>query len=266
MEKILLPAAIFAGIGLIAAILLTIASKIFAVHEDPRIQQVDDELPHANCGACGYAGCSDYAAAVVKENAPCNLCKPGGNDTAAAIAEIMGTEAAPIPTEIAVLACRGNCNAAAEKYEFHGVRTCKNAKKLFGGSKLCTYGCIGYGDCASVCPNNAITVQNGIADIQPGLCDACGLCANVCPNRLIRFRPTGKHFDVRCASPAPGRIVRVTCKNGCIGCKVCERKCLHRAITVVQNLAVIDYEKCTGCGVCRDACPTGAICCCEDTN
>ena len=266
MEQILLPTVIFAGIGLIAAILLTIAGKLFAVKEDPRIALIAEQLPQANCGACGYAGCSDYASAVTKQNAPCSLCKPGGTDTAAAIADIMGTKAVAIVPEIAVLACRGNCEAASIKYDYYGIESCRSAKKRFGGSKACTYGCIGFGDCVKACPQSAIAIHQGIADIQPGLCNSCGICAKVCPNQLIRFRPTGKHFDVRCSSPAYGRIVRLACKNGCIGCRVCERKCLHKAISVINNLAVIDYEKCTGCGVCRDFCPTGAICCCEDTN
>ena len=266
MEQILIPTAIFAGIGLAAAVLLTIAGRLFSVSEDERIVEIDSLLPHANCGACGYAGCRDYAAAVVEKNAPCHLCKPGGNETSAMIAEIMETEAVTVAPEIAVLACRGNCNAAKNKYEYHGVASCRTAKKHFGGSKLCPDGCIGYGDCAEICPNHAITIRDGIADIQPALCDACGLCAQVCPNQLIRFRSTGKHYDVRCSSHAAGRTVRLVCKNGCIGCKVCERKCLHKAIRVIENLAVIDYEKCAGCGICRDFCPTGAICCCEDTN
>lgn len=266
MEQILIPAAIFGGIGLIAAVLLTAAGRVFSVKEDPRIVLISDQLPQANCGACGFAGCSDYADAVVNRNAPCSLCKPGGNETAAAIAEIMQKNAETVVPEIAVLACRGNCQAASVKYDYYGIESCQSAKKRFGGSKACTYGCIGFGDCARACPNGAISIRDHIADIQPGLCNSCGLCAKVCPNQLIRFRPTGKHFDVRCSSPASGKSVRLVCKNGCIGCRVCERKCLHRAIAVIHNLAVIDYDKCTGCGVCREYCPTGAICCCEDTN
>lgn len=260
------PILIFAALGLLAGVLLTIASKVFAVKTDERIGEIDEILPHANCGACGFAGCSDYADAVVTKAAATNLCKPGGTETAKKVAAIMGTEAIAIKPEIAIVRCRGNCNAVKVKYEFQGVSSCQAAKRLFGGEKACAYGCFGLGDCARACTHDAIHIIDGIADIQPGLCVACGQCAKVCPNKLITMRSTLKHFDVRCSSHDNGRITKLNCKNGCIGCRICERKCLHKAITVTENLATIDYEKCAGCGICRENCPTGAICNCEDTN
>ena len=261
-----IPAGIFAAIGLLAAILLTVAAKLLAVKENPQITAVNEALPQANCGACGFAGCSDYARAVAEHRAPVNLCKPGGTDTAARLAEITGAEALRVTPEIAVLHCRGDCKAAVQKYIFSGIESCSGAKRRFGGSSKCTYGCIGLGDCVRACSSGAISLKNGLADIQPGKCVACGLCISACPNHLISLRPTAKHMDVRCASPASGKTVKAVCSHGCIGCRLCERKCLSHAIRVVNNLAVIDYEKCTGCGVCRDHCPTGAITCCEDTN
>ena len=266
LEIYYIPVALFAGIGLLAAILLIIASKLFAVKTDERISEIEEILPHANCGACGYAGCADYAAAVVNGGAATNLCKPGGTETAEKVAAVMGTKAEAVRPEVMVLRCRGNCNAAVRKYEYDGIQSCAAAQHFFGGSNACAYGCIGLGDCVKVCDQNAIRIVNGIADIQPGLCVACGKCAQVCPNQLLALRGTDKHYDVRCSSHDNGKTTKLICNNGCIGCKICERKCLRHAITVTNFLAVIDYNKCENCGVCRENCPTGAIVCCEDTN
>lgn len=266
LETYGIPIAIFAGLGLIAAVLLTIVSKLFAVKTDPRVAAVDELLPRANCGACGYAGCTDYAEAIVSGEAETNLCWQGGTAIAKKIAAVMGTEAAAVKPAIMVLHCRGNCHAASKKYIYDGIRSCAAAKHLFGGSNACAYGCVGLGDCAEVCPQDAIRIIDGIADVQPGLCIACGKCAQVCPNHLLSLRSTNKHIDVRCASHDSGKVTKLACQNGCIGCRICERKCLHHAITVTDFLAHIDYNKCTGCGVCLENCPTGAICNCEDTN
>ena len=266
IERYLIPILIFAALGLLAGILLVTASKLFAVKTDPRIASIQELLPGANCGACGYAGCADYAEAVVTKGAATNLCRPGGTETAVRIAAVMGTEALTIKPEIAVLHCRGHCKATARKYEYDGIQSCAAAKRLHGGSNGCAYGCIGLGDCAAVCEYDAIRIVNGIADIQPGLCRACGRCVQACPNGLISLRSTLKHIDVRCSSRDSGKVTKAVCKLGCIGCRICEKNCMSRAIHVENNHAVIDYSKCTGCGTCCDVCPTGAICNCEQTN
>ena len=260
------PILLFAGLGLLAAILLTIFSKVFAVKTDDRIADIDEKLPHANCGACGYAGCSDYAEAIVQKNVPTNLCKVGGADTAAKIAEIMGTPVMEFKPEIAVLHCHGTCDKVNRLFKFDGIQTCASAKHYFSGSNACVYGCIGLGDCMKVCEYDAIRIIDGIANIQPGLCRACGNCAKVCPNGLISLRSTTKHFDVRCSSQANGKATKAICEVGCIGCRLCEKKCEHDAIHVIDNHAVIDDSKCVSCGICCEVCPTHAICNCENTD
>ncbi len=255
----LIPALILGVCGILAGVLLTVASKIFHVVVDERIEKISEALPQANCGACGFAGCADYADAVVNSGAPTNLCRPGGSGAAAKIAEILGTSAADVVPMTAVVHCNGDCNATKTQFDFDGVQSCKAVKRFYGGNGLCKYGCIGLGDCAAICEHDAIKIENGLAKVIPSLCGACGQCAAVCPNKLISIKPKAKTVDVLCSSEANGKATKLACSNGCIGCKMCERKCPNGAIKVENAHAVIDYEKCTSCGICKDACPVKAI-------
>jgi RnfABCDGE-type electron transport complex B subunit len=255
----LLPAGIFLGLGVFAGTLLTVASKVFAVAADPRVDAVNAVLPQINCGACGYAGCSDYAAAVVNAGAPANLCKPGGTGCMEEISELMGIEVERVKAQVAVVHCNGDCNAMETKYIFHGKQTCVAANRFYDGSKACPHGCLGFGDCAAVCPNDAVIIRDGLARIDKSKCVGCELCVKACPNKIIAVRDLEHHIDVCCSSTEPGRIVRATCSGGCIGCKLCVRKCEYGAMSFSDNLARIDYSKCNACGACADACPTKAI-------
>lgn len=258
-----IPALIVGICGALAGIMLTAAAKIFYVEVDERTEKISESLPQANCGACGYAGCADYAAAIVNNGAPTNLCRPGGGETAAKIAEILGTVAEDVVPMTAVVRCNGDCNATQTAFVFDGVQSCKAVKRFYGGNGLCKYGCIGLGDCVSVCDNSAIKLENGVAKVIPSLCAACGQCAEVCPNQIISIKPLAKHIDVLCSSAANGKETKLSCKNGCIGCKICEKKCSEGAIKVENFHASIDYDKCTNCGTCMTACPVKAIHSCE---
>jgi Na+-translocating ferredoxin:NAD+ oxidoreductase RNF subunit RnfB len=250
---------IFGGLGLLAGALLTVSSKLFEIETDERLDEIAGALPGVNCGACGYAGCSDYARAVAESGAPVNLCKPGGQEAADKIAAVMGITAGEITPQIAVVYCRGNKAATSRKFLYRGIQSCKAADRFYSGSGSCSYGCLAYGDCVKVCPQNAISVIDELAHIDKTLCIGCGLCEKECPNHVIRIRDIGKSYDVRCNSLDNGKTVKANCKAGCIGCKICAKNCPAGAIDVTDNLARIDYSKCTDCGLCATKCPVKVI-------
>lgn len=256
----IIPALVFAAIGLLAGVLLTVCSKVFEVKTDERIDRVNEVLPQVNCGSCGFSGCAAYAEAIVKNGVATNLCNPGGKEVAEKVAEVMGVAAMESIPKVAVVRCNGDCNARSkDKFEFDGVPSCKAAKRFYNGQSACSYGCLGYGDCIRECTHDAIHIVDGVAQIDRSKCGGCGLCAKACPNQLIVVHDITNRVDVLCSSQDIGKNTRTACKNGCIGCKKCEKTCPFGAITVENNLARIDYSKCKNCGKCVAGCPTHAI-------
>lgn len=256
--EIILPVVVFGIIGGLAGALLTVVSKVFAVKADERLEKLQESLPQINCGACGFSGCNDYAEGVLNGE-PCNLCKAGGKETAEKLAEIMGVSAGDVVEMTAFVKCGGDCNKAESKYNFDGTSSCKASNRFYNGSKACTKGCLGYGDCVSVCEKGAICIVDGVAVVNSEKCVGCGLCAKACPNSLIVLRPKNQKIDVKCSSTDTGKVTRTVCKAGCIGCKMCEKKCPFGAITVENNLAKIDYSKCKNCGLCKEVCKVGCF-------
>ena len=260
MEVIIFAGIIALVLGLICAIILVLADKFMSVPVDERFPKIRECLPGANCGACGYTGCDGYAQALVDNpDLKTNLCVPGGDSAAQAIAEILGKEAEDVIEMVAVVKCDGNCSAVKQRFEYKGVKTCEAANMFYGGSGTCSFGCIGLGDCARACPQNAICVENGVAFVNSELCIGCGICAKACPHHIIELMPDVNRTLVLCSSHDKGAVVRKFCTNGCIACGKCTKTCPNGAITLVNNLATIDYEKCTNCGACREACPVHCI-------
>ena len=259
MEEYLYPIIVLVIIGVASGILLTITSKLLAVKVDETVDNITNALPGANCGACGYSGCEGYANAVAAGKADTNLCKPGGKEAALKISEIMGAEVGEFVREYAFIRCNGNCSATKDKYEYIGTKSCLAVEKFYNGKGTCQSGCLGLGDCSRVCEYNAISVENGVAVVNPSKCKACGKCVKACPNHLIVMRKETQNYIVRCYSADVGKVTRQVCKNGCIGCGLCVKKCPNDAIVINNNHAEIDSSKCTNCGACAAACPVKCI-------
>jgi len=257
MSPILLAIAIVSGIGLVSGVGLAVAAAVMHVPVDGRIERLIEALPGANCGACGCAGCEGYAGAVA-EGAAVNLCAPGGDATARALAEIMGVEAGTVVKRRAFVRCAGTDEACETRADYRGERSCAAARLLYGGQKECAWGCLGFGDCARACPSGAISVAQGIALVNQNLCTGCGLCAKACPKGIVALTQIGSAVN-RCSSEAPGAAACAQCARACLGCGLCAKKCPERAMRVENHLACADPETCTGCGLCVSVCPVGCL-------
>lgn len=260
MMEVLIPVLILAAIGLVCAVLLTLSAVFFGVKENEKVVAIRDVLPGANCGACGYSGCDGYAKALGEGTCELsNLCVPGGDKTAREIADILGVAAEDVIEKVAYVACNGTCNVVEKRFQYEGKQSCHVANLTYSGDRVCSYACLGYGDCVNVCPEGAIAIENGVARVNPKVCVGCGICVRECPNHIIHLIRDTTRVVVECSNHDKGAVTRKSCTNGCIGCGKCEKTCPHDAIHVVNNLAVIDYSKCTDCGDCVFVCPVHCI-------
>ena len=260
---------VVAVLGVVGAIILVLAAKFFAVYEDPRIAEVTAELPGANCGGCGYAGCGGYAEAVLNGEAEIGKCASGGNECAQAMAEIMGVQAGEVTRKVALVRCSGQrtfdehgnqTHGAKVKGNYEGFKDCLAASKVGGNGPLsCKYGCLGFGNCTKACKYDAIHVIDGVAKVDTEKCVGCMSCAAACPRGIIVPVEYDKHVVIACASHAKGAVTVRSCSQGCIGCSLCKKICPNDAITIDKNLAIIDYSKCDSCGLCATVCPKKLI-------
>jgi len=260
-STILIIALLIVGlVGLVLAILINVLSNFLYVKVDEKEAAIRECLPGNNCGACGFSGCDGYAAAIAHDGAPINSCPVGGPAVADAIGEITGASAGDSVKMVAFVKCSGNVNNATDKYIYSGTKSCVQAMSVPGsGSKLCENACLGLGSCVSVCDFDAIRVCNGVAVVDKDACVACGKCAKTCPKHIIDMVPYAAPIRVACVNTSKGKAVMEACKVGCIGCMLCTKQCEFDAIHVENNIAIIDYEKCTKCGKCAEKCPRKII-------
>lgn len=256
---IIIATCIVGGTGVIIGLLLGFAGKAFEVEVDEKEIAIRECLPGNNCGGCGYAGCDALAKAISAGEAPASACPVGGAEVASKIAEIVGGDV-EITKNVAFVKCSGTCEKAGDRFEYYGNKDCNQAAlSTGGGPKSCSYGCMGFGSCVKVCEFDAISVKDGIAVVDKEKCVACGKCIKACPKHLIELVPYEQRTFVACNSNDFGKDVKAVCQAGCIGCKICEKNCEFDAIKVENNLAHIDYSKCTNCGKCKEKCPVKVI-------
>jgi Na+-translocating ferredoxin:NAD+ oxidoreductase RNF subunit RnfB len=266
MSNVILLAALSLGIvALVAAIILFFVAKAFYVYEDPRIEKVLEKLPQANCGGCGFPGCKGLAEAIVKADSMEGLmCPAGTNKTIGDIAEVLGIEATAANPRLAVLRCNGSCANAPVKAFYDSALSCAYAASIFAGENACPFGCLGCGDCVSVCQFDAIFIdsETKLPKIIEDKCVGCSACVKVCPRKLLEIRRKGKlgrRIYVTCANQEKGGVAKKNCAVACIGCSKCVKVCTFEAISLENNLAYIDEDKCKLCRKCVSECPTLAI-------
>ena len=267
--EILIAIALLGGLSLIFGLILAAASKAFYVETDPRLEKLNDCLPCANCGGCGYAGCSSYAEAVLSGETTIDKCASGGNEAAQAMAAIMGVPAVTMTRKVALVRCSGEkhydkegnqTSGAKSKGNYEGLHDCVAASKVGGRGPLsCKFGCLGYGSCVKACKYGALSIKNGVAVVDEDLCVGCMACAKACPRDLIVAVEPDRNVVIACNSMAKGAVTARGCTVGCVGCSLCKRICPNEAITITNNLAVIDYTKCDNCGLCATVCPKHLI-------
>ncbi|MBN2135954.1 MAG: RnfABCDGE type electron transport complex subunit B [Acidobacteria bacterium] len=251
---------IVGGLGLLASVGLSIASIYLSIEVDPRVEKVESALPGANCGGCGYPGCSGYAKAVVLNDADISLCAPGGQGTIELLAQIMDKKVQLKEKLVARVHCNGTDANCERKMVYEGMKSCRAAYLLTDSTKKCLYGCEGLGDCVASCSFDAIVMGPGrIPIVNEAKCTSCGKCVEACPKNLITLEPEKTRLYIACSNPEKAKAVKDACKVGCIACGLCEKKCPKGAITIENGNPVWDHKKCDNLGVCAAVCPTGAI-------
>ena len=258
--SIVVPFLVLGLLGAGFAILLSVSYRFLSVKGDPKLEVFLSILPGSNCGACGHAGCLGFAESLAKGDAEPTGCLAGGAAVAKKMAAAMGISLEPQTELVAFVACQAGRKTARLKYTYVGLDDCKAASLLFGGDKCCRQGCLGLGSCMRACPFDAIRIsEDGLAKVDRAKCRSCQKCVAACPLKLISMVPKHQTVLVACKNLDKGKKAKEACGVACIACRICEKNCPAAAIVVTNNLAVIDYDKCTRCGVCVEKCPQKSI-------
>ena len=248
---------IFAAIAVLLTVCILLVAKFCKTNADEKVESILSHLAGANCGGCGCTGCSGFAEKLAKGEATLSDCHVTETAQKAAIAEILGVPFSAGKPTVSICHCAGGQNAA-DAFIYNGAKDCAEENKHAGGHKSCKYGCLGDGNCSRVCPEGAISLPGGCAQTDDK-CISCGACMLACPKKLFSRIPADARVYIACSSHAKGKAVMDACKVGCIACGKCARVCPQGAITMQDNLPVIDYDKCVNCGKCAEACPRGSI-------
>lgn len=268
MNFILIAVIVLGAIALIAAMVLYGVSKKFAVEEDPRLGKVQEVLPGANCGGCGFAGCGGMADALVKGADLGSIdslsCPVGGSAVMQQVADLLGMAVANAEPKVAVVRCNGTCQNRPRIAVYDGLHTCAAVNSTCAGETGCGFGCLGEGDCVAACQFGAISIdaETGMPVVDEEKCTACGACAKACPRHIIELRkkgPKGRRVFVQCVNSEKGAVAKKSCAVACIGCGKCQKVCAFDAITVENDVAYVDFNKCRLCTKCVSECPTGAL-------
>jgi Na+-translocating ferredoxin:NAD+ oxidoreductase RNF subunit RnfB len=258
MNIVIITAIFAASLALILGIALGVFRKVFHVETDVLVGLIRETLPGANCGACGFPGCDGFATAVAARTAPPNKCTVSSAEETKKRGDLLGVDASSVP-KVAVLVCQGSVDCAKPKGVYTGTQSCRGAKISAGGTKLCSWGCLGFGDCANVCPFEAISIgANGLPQVNLDRCAGCGKCSAECPQLILKQIPREQKGAIAlCANRSTIKpSVRKACASGCIKCESCIKKCPANAIRLEGGVPVIDYAKCASCGVCLTSCPS----------
>lgn len=257
--NIAVPVAVMAALGVAFGAALALALKVFGVKSDEAITRILSLLPGVNCGACGKPGCASFAEALAKGEVMPAGCVVSSEEARKSIAKLLGLDHSQKVRTTATVLCNGGVRAV-DKYAYRGIRSCKAASLLFGGHKVCSFGCLGLGDCVDVCPFDAIKMgSDGLPVVDEAKCTSCGNCVKACPKSLYVLLPVSVKYYVKCSSKDPGGMTAKACRSGCIACMKCEKACPSLAAKVESNLSRIDPIRCQNIGKCFEVCPTKVV-------
>ena len=257
--EILIAILVLGILGALFGIGLAIASKQLAVEVNPKLEKVQHLLPGSNCGSCGNPGCFSFAESLLSGKSTAEGCRVCSDESKEKIAKVLGIVFEKSNKKVATLFCHGG-SKVKDKYLYDGIQDCIAANLVLGGQKSCVFACLGFGTCVKVCPFGAISMSGEALPVVDKIkCRSCNKCVLACPKKLFSLVSVTSSVYVACSSHDLGRDVKSVCPVGCIACKLCEKACKFDAIHVIDNLAVIDYHKCTSCGECVKVCPAKTI-------
>lgn len=261
--NILIASLVITLLGIVLALGLSIAFKFLAIEKDKLALEIEEVLPGANCGACGYPGCSGYASALSEKKAVCNLCSPGGSEVAKKIALLLGEDNLDLNSvkQVAYIHCNSKKSDRLESFEYNGISDCRAASMIFDGSISCKNSCLQLGSCLKVCPVNAISYDEyNRLSVDKERCISCKKCIEVCPHKVISLIPYDAPYAISCNNKDKAGQVKKICSIGCIGCGICARKFENSGCTVVNFLSEIDYTKdLSDLSLASSSCPSKCI-------